>query len=175
VIRFLVRASLALVILFCVAYAFGLSMPRDHLASSRINLSASPDSAYSVLRAFGDYPNWDRDYISSVRGKSRNGREVWVQKVTGMSMSIEVREARAPSRIVTEVVTDEKSWWGGVWTYEIKSTGAGTEVTVSEAGWIKFPPLRVLMGAMGTHRTADRLLRNLGARFDELVTPGHPR
>ncbi|MHB1313122.1 MAG: SRPBCC family protein [Gemmatimonadaceae bacterium] len=174
-IRFLLRAVLALVILFCAAYVFGLGMPRDHVVASRINLSASPDSVFSVLRALGDYPAWDKDYSSSVRGKSRSGREVWVQEVTGMTMSVEVRESRAPSRLVTQVVTDEKSQWGGTWTYEVKSTGAGTEVTITEQGWIKFPPLRVLMKMMGSHRTADRVLKNLGARFDELVMPSHVR
>jgi hypothetical protein len=175
VIRFLFRAILALVIVVGALYGFGLSMPRDHVVSSRINLSASPDSVFSVLRAFGDYPNWDRDFSSSVRGKSSSGREVWLQKATGMTMSIEVKESRAPNRLVTEVVTDEKSQWGGTWTYEVKSTGAGTEVTITEEGWIKAPPLRVIMKLMGTHRTADRVLKNLGARFDELVTPTHVR
>lgn len=174
-IRFLVRAVLALVILVSVAYGVGLTMPRDHLVASRINLAASPDSVFSVLRAFGDYPNWDRDFSSSVRGKSSRGREVWVQETTGMTMSIEVKESRAPSRLVTEVVTDEKSVWGGEWTYEVKSTGAGTEVTITERGWIKSPPFRVLMKLMGPYRTADRVLKNLGAKFDEVVTPTHVR
>ena len=174
-IRFLVRAVVALVVVVGLAYGVGLGMPRDHVVSSRINLTASPDSVFTVLRAFGDYPNWDRDFSSSVRGKSSSGREVWIQETTGMTMAIEVRESRAPSRLVTEVVTDEKSLWGGVWTYEVKSTGAGTEVTITENGWITSPPLRVLMKLMGTHRTADRVLKNLGARFDELVTPTHVR
>ncbi len=170
--RFIWRAILGLVVLVCVAYVAGLMMPRDHVVASRINLVAPPDSVWSVLRDFKDYPSWDKDFKSSVRGPSRGG-EVWVQDVGGMTMSIAVKEVRAPNRLVTEVVTDEKSSWGGVWTYEIKSTGAGTEVTITEEGWIKSPPLRVMMKVMGAHSTEDGVLKNLGARFGEMVTPEH--
>lgn len=174
-IRFFVRAVVALVIVVCLAFAIGLTMPREHTVTSRINLTASPDSVWSVLRAFGDYPSWDKDFKSSVRGKGPTGREAWVQDAGGMTMTVEIKESRAPSRLVTAVVTDEKSQWGGEWTYEIKSTGAGTEITITEEGWIKSPPLRVLMKLMGTHRTADGVLKNLGARFGEMSTPTHVR
>jgi hypothetical protein len=175
VIRFLVRAVVALVLLVCVLYGIGMTMPRDHVVSSRINLTASPDSVWNVLRAFGDYPSWDKDFKSSVRDKSASGREVWVQDVGGMTMRVEFKKLQAPNLLVTEVVTDEKSWWGGVWTYEIKSTGAGTEVTVTEEGWISQPLLRVLMKVMGPHSTMDGVLKNLAARFGEMVTPVHEK
>ena len=67
--RFLKRAVVVLVVLVAGVYGAGMSMPREHLASSRIQLTASPDSVFAVLRAFGDYPTWDADFKSSVRGE----------------------------------------------------------------------------------------------------------
>jgi len=51
-----------------------------------------------------------------------------------MTMAIELKSVEAPSRLVTEIVTDEKSDWGGVWTYNLVANGVGTEVTITEDG-----------------------------------------
>jgi uncharacterized protein YndB with AHSA1/START domain len=172
-VRFLKRVIGSLLVLFACVYAFGLTMPREHSGSSRIQLTVPRDSVWATLRNFGDYPKWDKDFKSSVRGEPRHGHEVWVQEAGGMTMSLEFKEVRAPSRLVTEVITDEKSQWGGVWTYELTSTGSGTEITVTEDGWIKSPLFRVMMKVMGTHATMDGVLKNLAAKFGEMATPEH--
>jgi len=171
--RFLKKLILLIVVLVAAVYAAGRSMPREHSASSRIQLTAPRDSVWTVLRAFGDYPKWNTDFKSSVKGEPVSGHEVWVQDVGGMTMSVALTEVRPPSRLVSEIVTDEKSQWGGVWTYELATTGAGTEVTITEDGWVKSPFFRVMMKAMGTHRTMDGMLKHLGVRFGEQVTPEH--
>ena len=171
--RFLVRVIVGLLVLAAIGYGVGMSMPREHTVASRIQLTTPRDSVWAVLRAFGDYPKWDKDFKSSVRGTSRSGRELWVQDVGGMTMSVEFKSVQAPSRMVTEIVTDEKSDWGGVWTYDLVANGSGTEVTITEEGWIKSPFFRVMMKAMGTYSTMDGVLKALGARFGEQVTPEH--
>ena len=98
--KLLVRVVVGLLVLMACVYGVGLTMPRDHLVSSRIQLTAPRDSVWAVLRAFGDYPKWDTDFKSSVRGKARNGHEVWVQDVGGMTMSIEVKDVQPPARLV---------------------------------------------------------------------------
>lgn len=171
--RFLVRLAVGLLVLVAIVYGIGMTMPRDHQASSRIQLTAPRDSVWAVLRAFGDYPRWDQDFKSSVRGTSRSGRETWVQDVGRMTMSVGIKSVQAPSRLVTEIVTDDKSDWGGVWTYDLVANGIGTEVTITEDGWIKSPLFRVMMKVMGSHATMDGVLKALGARFGDQVTPEH--
>lgn len=172
-VRFLVRVVVGLLVLAAILYGVGTTMPRDHQVSSRVQLTAPRDSVWAALYAFGDYPKWDSDFKSSVRGKSRRGREVWVQDVGRMTMSVEIKSVQAPSRLVTEIVTDDKSDWGGVWTYDLVANGIGTEVTITEDGWIKSPLFRVMMRVMGTHSTMDGMLKSLGARFGDQVTPEH--
>jgi hypothetical protein len=171
--RLLKRLVVLLLVLAAIVYGAGLTMPREHQVSSRVQLTAPRDSVWAVLRAFGDYPKWDTDFKSSVRGKARSGRETWVQEVGGMTMANEVTSSQAPSRLVTEVVTDDKSDWGGVWTYDLVANGVGTEVTITEDGWIKSPIFRVMMKLMGSHSTMDGVLKALGARFGDQVTPEH--
>jgi hypothetical protein len=171
--RFLKKLVVLGVVLVAAVYVAGRSMPKEHSASSRIQLTAPRDSVWAVLRAFGDYPKWNTDFKSSVKGERINGHEVWVQDVGGMTMSVELTDVRAPSLLVSEIVTDEKSQWGGIWTYELATSGAGTEVTVTEDGWVKSPFFRVMMKLRGTHATMDAVLKHLGARFGEQVTPEH--
>ncbi len=171
--RLLKRVVLLLVVVFVCVYVVGLRMPREHSVSSRIQLTAPRDSVWAALRDFGNYPKWDTDFKSSVKGERRNSHEVWVQDVGGMTMSVELTDVRAPSVLVSEIVTDEKSQWGGIWTYELAAAGAGTEVTVTEDGWVKSPLFRVMMKLRGAHATMDGVLKHLGARFGEQVTPEH--
>lgn len=171
--RILKIVVVVLVVLVGGVYAYGSTLPRDHVASSRIALKAAPDSVFAVLRAFGDYPKWDTDFKSSVKGESRNGNEVWVQDAGGMTMSVELTEIRPPSRIVSKIVTDESSSWGGVWTYAVEPAAQGSIVTITEDGWIKAPIFRVMMKAMGTHATMDGVLTHLAAHFGEQVKPEH--
>lgn len=171
--RFIKRVVVFLVVVCAAVYAYGATLPREHTVTSRIQLTAPRDSVWAVLRAFGDYPKWDKDFASSVKGERRNEHEVWVQESGGMTMSIELTEIRPPSRLVSEIITDESSSWGGIWTYEIEANGSGTQVTITEAGWIKPPIFRVMMKMMGSHATMDGVLKALGARFGEQVTPEH--
>lgn len=171
--RFIMKLVAFVLLLAAGVYAAGLTMPREHTVSSRIQLTTSRDSVWAVLRAFGDYPKWDPDFKTSVRGRPRDGHEVWVQDVGGMIMGVELTQVRQPSLLVSEVITDEKSQWGGVWTYELASNGTGTQVTVTEKGWVKSPFFRVLMKVRGSHATMDGVLKHLGARFGEMVTPEH--
>ncbi len=171
--RFLKKLILLLVVLAAGVYAYGMSLPKEHTASSRIQLTASRDSVWAVLRACGDYPKWDPDFKSVTKGERRNGHEVWVEDFGGMSMTIELTDVRAPSLMVTEIVADEKASWGGTWTYQVAAAGAGTEVTITEDGWLKPPLFRVMMKMMGAHSNIDGVLKHLGARFGEQVTPEH--
>jgi len=171
--RLLKKLVLLLVVLAAAVYAWGISLPREHSASSRIQLTASRDSVWAVVRAFGDYPKWDADFKSSVKGERLNGHETWVQDAGGMTMTVALTKVQPPSLLVTEIVTDETSQWGGIWTYAITAVGAGTEITITEDGWIKSPIFRVMMKLMGQHSTMDGVLKHLGARFGEQVTPEH--
>ena len=63
--------------------------------------------------------------------------------------------------------------FGGTWTYALEPAGAGTRITVTEEGYVSNPLFRVMMKAMGVHRTADGYLRALGSKLGERVEPSH--
>ncbi len=56
----------------------------------------------------------------------------------------------------------------------MRQTAAGTEVTVTEEGWVEPALFRVVMKLRGgAHKTIDGYLRSLGAHFGETVSPRH--
>ena len=167
----IVLAVLAAVV--AVVFIAGMMMPREHSATSRVTLKSSPESVFAVLRDYGSIPTWYKAMTTSERVPTPSG-ERWKQSVGGQEMQVDIVEATVPRKLVSEIVSDDNSAWGGTWTYALDpAPGGGTIVSVTEDGWIGPPPFRVIMWIMGAHSTMDALLKSLGSRFGETVTPEH--
>jgi len=66
--------------------------------------------------------------------------------------------------------------FGGTWTYEVAAVDGGSQVTITEDGWVANPLFRFLSHTVfGVHGTMDGYLKALGKRFGEAVTPEHVR
>ncbi|MCW5826711.1 MAG: SRPBCC family protein [Gemmatimonadaceae bacterium] len=172
------KTLIKLVILFAVivlggAYLYGRGLPRDHIVSSNVLLVAPADSVYKVIRNIEATPSWWSDVkaVSRIQGAPR---EAWVEDL-GAAGKIEIEVTRAVQNVsmVVTILNAEEQGWGGVWYYEVRNTPAGTEVTITEEGFVDSPVFRTLMKLRGKHRTVDSYLRSLGAHFGEQVTPRH--
>jgi hypothetical protein len=81
-------------------------------------------------------------------------------------------ESVPPQRLVSRIA-DERLPYGGTWTYELAPAGDGTRLTITERGEIYNPVFRfVARFVMGHTATMNGVLRALGARHGERVTPG---
>ena len=154
-------------------YFYGRSLPREHSIRSRITIVAPPDTVFKVIRNIGTTNTWWSDMKSSRRLTSSRG-ETWEENM-GSAGIIMVTISRVVSgkSMVHTIVDDGKQGWGGTWTYQVESTGAGTEVTITEDGYVDSPFFRVMMKLRGKYRTIDSYLSSLGAHFGEPVTPRH--
>ncbi len=154
-------------------YFYGRSLPREHTVKSKVTIIAAPDTVFNVIRNIGTTNTWWSDMKSSRRVTSGRG-EMWEENM-GPAGVIKVTISRVvPGKsMVHTIVDDGKQGWGGTWTYQVESTGAGTEVTITEAGYIESPFFRVMMKFRGAYRTIDSYLSSLGAHFGEPVTPRH--
>ena len=78
-----------------------------------------------------------------------------------------------PTHRFTVRIADAKLPFGGAWTYEIAAAPGGTAVTITENGDIRNPVMRFLSRfVFGQTSTMDGVLRALGKRHGETVTPG---
>lgn len=170
---FLKKLIILVLVLAGGTYLYGRSLPREHVARSTIVLVAPADTVYALIRNVGGTPTWWSD-MKSARRLSGYPRETWEENMgaTGI-LNIEITQANPPRQLVTTIVDTEEAGWGGTWTYDVASSATGTELTITEEGYIDSPIFRVMMKFIGVHRTMDSYLRSLGAHFGEPVNPRH--
>src|SRR4051812_41863264 len=100
----------------------------------------------------------------------RPAADVWPALMSAMKASstpVDILEREAPSRLVTRVTAAEKNF-GGTWTVTIAPSPGGSDVTVTEDGWVANPIFRfVSRFVMGHHATMDGVLTQLAQSLNE--------
>ncbi|MFI5210938.1 MAG: SRPBCC domain-containing protein [Gemmatimonadales bacterium] len=173
-IRWILVALAVVIALVVVVVIIGALLPRDHRASSRITLKQPPEAIWAVISDPGGVPAWWPDLTSSQPQPSLDGHARWQQTTKdGNVMVLEVEQSEPPRLLKTLIVTRPGDSFGGTWTYVLTPSDSGTTVTIAEDGWVANPIFRVMMHAMGTHRTLDSYLTALALRFGEPATPVH--
>lgn len=155
------------------AYLYGSRLPREHVVSSNLLLVAPADTVFKVMRNIEASPSWWNGVVSVERIQGAP-KESWREDM-GMMGSIEVEVSKVgPGRMMeVTVLNAEAQGWGGTWYYEVRDTPAGTEVTLTEEGWVEHPIFRTLMQIRGKYRTVDSYLLSLGSHFGESASPRH--
>ena len=173
--RIVLGIVIGLVAVLALTFVVGLLMPREHTASSRVTLTSAPAQVWPIVRDLSSLVGTWSDLKSVRRVADANGREVWEQNAGGFEMRMIVEEVTEPTRMLTRIDAPPDAAFGGTWTYQVEPAGAGTQVTITENGYVSNPIFRVMMAAMGVHRTADGYLRALGKKLGEEVTVVHVR
>ncbi len=173
IMQLLIRIGIGLAVVVAVVLGIGLALPRTHRATSRITLQKSPEEVWPAVRNLDALLGSWKDLQEAGRVADQGGKEVWRQKAGGFELKLIIEEATQPSRLVTRIDAAADAAFGGTWTYELAPDGAGTRVTVTEDGYVSNPIFRVMMKAMGTHRTLDGFLVGLAVKFGETVKPEH--
>lgn len=172
--RFLGKLAVVAGLILGALWIYGSTLPREHEVSSTVTLVAPPEQAYAVMRDMGNVAQWwsDVNQVTRIKGAKR---ESWERDMRGGDpVQVEVTSAISGQRFVTTFLNAEAQGWGGTWTHDVRRTPSGTEVTVTERGWIEKPLLRVMMKIRGGHhRLIDGYLRSLGAHLGETVSARH--
>lgn len=171
--QLLIRIGIVLAVVATVVLGIGLALPRTHRATSRITLQKSPEEVWAAVRNLDALLGSWKDLQEAGRVADQGGKEVWRQKAGGFEMKLIIEEATPTSRMVTRIDAAADAAFGGTWTYVLAAVGGGTQVTVTEDGYVSNPMFRVMMKAMGSHRTLDGFLTGLGIKFGQPVTPEH--
>lgn len=155
------------------AFLYGRRLPREHVVTSTLVLVAPADTVFKLIRNIEASPKWWNDVVSVERIKGAP-RESWKEDMGAMgSIEIEITSVSPPREMVVNILNAEEQGWGGTWYYEVRDTPSGTEVTITEEGFVDSPIFRALMQLRGKHRTIDSYLSSLGSHFGESATPRH--
>ena len=158
-----------------LAALVGVFLPRDHVARMSVDLIAPPERVWALVSDFEGAARW-RAGVTRVQMRPAEGAPLrFVETSKQGTITFEVVIQEPPRRQVVRVVDDDQPF-GGTWTWHIEPDGAGTRLTLVEAGFIKNPLFRV-MGALFFPPTAtiDAYLRALAKELGESSTPHAPR
>lgn len=163
----LLKIVAAIAALAIAVYAWGSFLPREHTASRRLELKASPDAVWARIADEAAAPEWRKDVKAATRLPDRNGHEVWREEFTsGNALAYETLEQTPPSRLVRQIVDEEM--FGGTWTMTVAPSAAGTTITITENGWVENPLFRIVAKyIMGHDGTINTYLGHLAASFGE--------
>jgi len=121
----------------------GSMLPKGHRASRMTTLAAAPAVVFGVITDFARAPEWRRDVkqveIVPDDGHGRIVREHGKQGV--VPYRVEVIE---PSSKLVMRIVDPSLPYGGSWTYALRPSGAGTEITITEDGQVFNPIFRIM-------------------------------
>jgi len=119
--------------------AIGSLLPRNHKASRTLRLTLPPADVWPVL----------------------------IQATEASDVPVDVLERDPPRRLVTRVTEKEKNF-GCTWTITIAPTPSGSDVTITEDGWVANPIFRFASRfIIGHHATMDALLKQVAKTLNE--------
>jgi hypothetical protein len=156
-------------VLLAGAHLVGWFLPEDYRAVSRIELNAPVDSVWAVVADFENYPAWRPD-VERIASVDSDGETLWEEQP--LRIAYLVREIEPPHRLVTEF--SPELTFTGLRIYEIRETGSGSAVTLTETGAIDNALFRFLTHLLfGPHSGIDSYLSALGDRFGGADAPVH--
>lgn len=148
-------------------------VPRKHAVSVRARYDQPPKTVWSVITNIDAIPTWRSDVRSVQRLPDVDGRPAWIEHSKHGAIPLEVVESEAPRKLVTRIADHaRKLSFGGTWTWHLREVSGGSELTITENGFISNSLFRVLTHyGFGYTRTIEACLRDLGAKFGETTEP----
>jgi hypothetical protein len=164
-------AVLALILIPVLGLILGSRLPREHVAAVRARYAANPEAIWAVIAEPAQAASWRKDVkrvdiLSPIEGKAAWREESGMGKVTYV-----LAESERPKRMATRIVNDDLPY-GGEWDFVLEPAGPGTDLTITERGFVKPALFRFLSHYIfGYTSTLEKYERALGARLGESVTP----
>jgi hypothetical protein len=160
-----------LVVVAVIAIAIGSALPREHVATVRIRLAATPTAVWAILDDPLAAATWRKDLKSVDALPDVGGHRSW-REITSSETITYVLDESTPLQSRTTRIADENLPFGGRWEFSLSAEGAGTVVTVTERGFVS-PALFRFMAryVFGYTKTLEDYLSALAAHLNEKATP----
>jgi hypothetical protein len=160
-----------LVAVVVIALVVGSNLPREHVAVVRTRYAAAPAAVWNLLSDPAAAPDWRKDVKRVEKIPDINGHSAWKEESGFGLITYELVESTEGVSRTTRIA-DETLPYGGQWEFRLAAAGMGTELVITERGFVK-PALfrfmsRYLFGYTGTLKG---LMTELGAKLGERVEP----
>ncbi len=151
-----------------IAAIGGTFMDPDHQATVTAHLNVPPDSIFTVITDYSNYPLWRKELLKVELLPPRDTISVWREFDKEKSnWAFEAVEVEAPFHIKINIAEPNAPVQGS-WTISIVPEGDGSSVNVIEEGTINNIFFRFL-GSLFYSQTAsiESYLTSLAARFGQ--------
>ena len=163
-IALIILGVLAALVLIVVVV--GSRLPVAHVATSSVQVAASPDSVFALISTPENYPSWRGD-VKKVDATTEQGVTRFREDGSNGPILFEITEKVPPRRFVTKIA-DKSLPFGGRWIYEITPTATGSELRITEEGEVYNPIFRfVSRFIMGHTATIDAYLAAVRKRLNQ--------
>lgn len=160
-----------LIVLIVLIAIIGAFLPRDHVATVRATIPATPTQVWAAITDASAYPTWRG--VKKVDVLSTNPLS-WREENSQGAMTLTADVFEPPRRMVARI-KDEGEPFGGAWEYLIEPAPGDpnkSNVAITERGWVSNPIFRfVSKFVMGQHSTLEAYMKQLGRKFGAEVTP----
>ena len=150
--------------LILIVFGIGLLLPQSHSATLSADYAQRVDSLWVAITDWRDFPAW-RTNVDQVEARD----DGWLERGPGGALPLIVQESDPTERLVTRI--GDGLQFGGTWTYVLRSTPLGSELTITEDGEVYNPIFRVVSVFLDESATMRQYLVDLGRRFGEEVDP----
>ena len=156
--------------LVAVVVILGLLQSPRHVASARATYARPPAEVFAAISDHAPQASWRKDLKSLEMLPAQGGRTVF-RETTGFGPVTFIVDESVPERRYVVRILDDDLPYGGTWTFELEPKGAGTQLTITEAGEVKVFLFRAMSAFFSKTATIEGYLRSLGAKFGETVAP----
>jgi len=164
-------ALAAIAVVAGIAIAIGATLPRDHVATVRASFAAPPTAVWAIIADPLSAASWRGDVKKVVALPDRDGLKSWSEE-TGNGAVTYVLAVSDPPRAMTTRIVDDALPFGGRWEFVLQASPQGSELTITERGFVK-PALFRFMAryVFGYTSTMRDYLVALGVKLGERTIP----
>lgn len=169
--KILLLILLALVVLVALIALIGALLPRDHIATRTATYRQTPAALFAAVHDFAAQPSWRSELKTVELLPPRDGATCYREVSRQGAVTYRVREDQPGEKLVVEIADDNLPY-GGRWTFAFRSANGGTELRITEDGFVKNVIFRCLARfVFGYTSTMETYLRDLGKKFGQDITP----
>lgn len=164
--------ALAVVVgLLLLIALIGIALPQEHVAARAARFANPAEQVFAIIRDFADAATWRSDIQRVEMQPVVEGRIRYREHGKHGAIAYELVQADPPRRMLVRIA-DEGLPFGGTWTFELAPDAGGTELSITERGFVKNPIFRFLSRfCFSQTATIDGYLEALGRKLGQDVEP----
>ena len=125
----------ALALIVGLPLLIGSFVSREHSASVARSYRQTPEEIWAAITGFDTMAEWRKGVSQVEILEPLNGKRM-IREHTGFGPMTYAIETEEPARRLVLRIADTDKGFGGTWTYEIRSTDDGSELKITEDGFI---------------------------------------